>query len=70
MVCFIEHSDLINLLPNAEMIPAQDVNEIIYGCFALIVVVNNIGSGALDVFSSSNAVRVPGFCSIHKLWPY
>ena len=69
----IKHGELRNQLPSVETIPTLNVNQIIYGCGMLIVVVNKTGSCTLDVLktiSSSNVVWVPSFCSILKLWPY
>ena len=64
MYC-IKHRELINHSPSVEMISAQNVNEIIYGCCVSIVVVNK--TGTLDVFnmiSRGNIARVQNFCSV------
>ena len=64
VVYFIKHSESRNQSTSVEMIPAQNVNQIIYGCCMSIVVVNKTGSCTLDVLktiSSSNVVRVPSF---------
>ena len=70
---FIKHGELRNQSTGVETIPAQNVNQIIYGYCMSIVVVNKTGSCTLDVFktiSSSNVVWVPIFCSVFKLWLY
>ena len=46
---FIKHGKLRNQSPSVETIQAQNVNQIIYGCYTSIVVVNNTGSCTLDV---------------------
>ena len=70
---FIKHIELRNLSPSVEMIPAQNVNQIIYGCCASIVVVNITGICTLVVLKtngSSDVVWVPCFSSVLMLWPY
>ena len=70
---FIKHSKLRNQSPCEEVIPNQHVIEVIYGCYASIVVENKMGSCMLcahKAISSSNVVRVPSFCSVLKLLPY
>ena len=70
---YVKHGELRNQSPSVETIPAQNVNEIIYGCCMSIVMVNKTGSCTLDVLktiSSSNVVWVPSFCSVLKLWPF
>ena len=69
-MCLIKHSELRNQSPSVNIIPAHDVNEMIYGCCASIVVENETSScllGVLKTISSSNVVIVPSFCSVLKL---
>ena len=70
---FIKLGELRNQSPIMETILAKNVNQIIYGCCTLIIVVNKTGSSSLHVLktiSSSNVVRVPNFCCVFKFWQY
>ena len=70
---FLKHCEFIDQPHRVETIPAQNVNHIIYSCCMSVVVVNKPDSCTLDVlkkFSGNNAVRVPSFCNVLKLWPY
>ena len=71
---FMKHGELRKQSHNVEMISAQNVDRITYGCCASIVVVSEIGSSTLDVLktiSSSNVVWVSNFCcSVLKLSSY
>ena len=59
MFC-VKHSELRNQSPSVEMILAQNVSKIIYGCCAPLVVVNKTGRCALDVLRtiSSNGSKL------------
>ena len=41
---FIKHAEMRNQTPSVEMIPAQNIDEIIYVCCASVVLVNKTGS--------------------------
>ena len=41
-MCIIKRSELSNHVPSVEMIPAQNIDEIVYGCCASLIVVYQI----------------------------
>ena len=57
----IKHSDFKNQSPSEKIIPAQNHNEIIYGCCASIIMVNKTGSCTLDVLKTIRSSNVEGF---------
>ena len=64
---FMKHSDFRNQSPSAEVIPALNVNEIIYGCCVSMVMANKMGSWSLNVLKIINIIDVvwiPSFCSV------